>query len=35
MRKNVQYVIPTVPISAVMSLCKGLEALLTGTEDIR
>ena len=35
MRKSVQFVIPTVPISSVVALCKGLEALLTGTEDIK
>jgi hypothetical protein len=35
LRKSVKFVVPTVPLASVVSLCKGLESLLNGTEEIR
>ncbi len=35
MRKSCKFVVPTVPLASVSALCKGLESLLNGTEEIR
>ena len=35
LRKNCKYIVPTAKISSVICLCKALESVLTGTEEIR